>query len=239
MKKRIEFAMGIILIMMVCFLSATANMSAIGKTSNSKNKKEKIRIAIDAGHGGCDPGKISAKGILEKDINLEIAKKLKEILEEEKNIDKHTEIEVLMVREDDNDLHSEYCDNYKKSDMYNRMRIVNESKANVLVSIHQNSYPDSSVRGIQIFKYNNSDEGGKLADCIYKSFIENISKSNVRETKNNSDYYILKHSKCPAIIIECGFLSNKDEAWLLTTEKYQQEIALAIEKGIKEYINNL
>lgn len=226
MKKKIEYAMGIILLLMVFLLCATVNMSA-----KEKNVNKRVCVAIDAGHGGSDPGKVSAKGILEKDINLAISKKIKSRMEK-----KYKDIEIIMTRTDDNDLHSKYADNHKQSDMYNRMKLVNEAEADILVSIHQNSFSSARERGAQVFYYNNSEEGEKLADAIQKSLKENVSEYNTREKKANTDYYILRNSKCPAVIIECGFLSNADEAWLLTTEDYQEKVADAVIEGIMCYI---
>lgn len=227
MKRKIEYAMGIILLLMVFLLCAAANMSA-----KEKKDREKICVVIDAGHGGCDPGKVSAGGILEKDINLAISERIKVSMEK-----RYSNIKVVMTRKDDNDLHSKYAQNYKKSDMYNRMKLVNDMNADILVSIHQNSFSSSKERGAQVFYYNNSKEGERLAGNIEKSLIENVSKNNTRDKKANSDYYILRKSKCPAVIVECGFLSNVDEAWLLTTDDYQQKIADAVIGGIVGYIN--
>ena len=117
-------------------------------------------VAIDSGHGGIDPGKISADGILEKDVNLAIASKLKILLEQ-------SGITVIMTRADDNGLYQESDSNKKAADMKKRCSIINGSKADIAVSIHQNSYVGEASKGAQVFYYKQSEEGKKLAGIIH------------------------------------------------------------------------
>ena len=187
------------------------------------------RIVIDSGHGGIDPGKKSDDGILEKDVNLAIAFKLKKRLEA-------AGISVTMTRSDENGLYQESDSNKKIADMKKRCSIIEESNANAVISIHQNSFQSSSVKGAQVFYYKHSAQGKLLAECIQNSFKQNIDETNKREAKADTTYYMLIHTKVPTVIAECGFLSNPEEAQLLVTEEYQEKVALALYNGIIDYL---
>ena len=177
-------------------------------------------------------------GTNEKKINLEIARKVRKELEERG-------YQVVMTREDDNGLYSENDDNKytdsdsnkKTADMKKRCRMAEESNADILVSIHQNSYQSEGVKGAQVFYYKASEDGKKLAEAIQASFKQNLDPENGREAKANDSYYILLNVKCPAVIAECGFLSNYEEAELLEQEKYQEKVAKAVAEGVEEYFS--
>lgn len=186
-------------------------------------------IIIDPGHGGKDPGKVGTKGTLEKDINLEIALYLKEILENQ-------DIEVILTRDSDTDL-SITSSNRKLSDMKERLALIQESNAVLVVSIHQNSYTSPEIYGAQCFYHTNSAEGEQLASIIQKQIITSTNQTKIREIKGNNDYYLLKHSPLPTVIVECGFLSNQEEEKLLLTEEYQRKMAWAIHLGVLQYLN--
>ncbi|MBQ9984243.1 MAG: N-acetylmuramoyl-L-alanine amidase [Lachnospiraceae bacterium] len=194
-------------------------------TSSSINQK-KI-IVIDVGHGGSDPGKVSANGIEEKDINLEIAGYLKDYLIAQG-------FTVHLTRETDDGLYEPDASNKKRSDMNNRIQFFKDKNAALVVSIHQNSYPDSFQHGAQTFYYTNSDTSKLLAESIQASLLS-IDDTNTRAAKSSDSYFILKNSSAPAVIIECGFLSNPEEAAKLTDPNYQKKIAYAISIGICTY----
>ena len=119
--------------------------------------------------------------------------------------------------------------------MQHRARIMNETDADCIVSIHQNSYPEEAIKGAQVF-YADDEKSKILGETIQESLLQ-LDKTNNRKAKNaKSSIYVLKKSKSPAVLIECGFLSNKAEAELLKTHEYQKEIAKAIYNGIKNYI---
>jgi len=187
-------------------------------------------VVLDAGHGGKDPGKVSAGGALEKDINLSIAMRLKTLLEQ-------NEIVVVMTREEDKDLASESASNRKNEDLKARVNLIAETAPAVVVSIHQNSYPEEDVDGAQVFYVAGSETGKQLATIIQKNLKNEIKDDNHRVAKANKEYYLLKKTNCPAVIVECGFLSNPREAVLLASEEYQEKLAFAIHLGIIEYIN--
>lgn len=186
-------------------------------------------VAIDSGHGGIDPGKISADGILEKDVNLAIASKLKILLEQ-------SGITVIMTRADDNGLYQESDSNKKAADMKKRCSIINGSKADIAVSIHQNSYVGEASKGAQVFYYKQSEEGKKLAGIIQKNMIKELDNTNKRVEKPDSAYYMLRNTQVPTVIVECGFLSNREEAYKLNNDEYQQKTAYSIYCGIIEYL---
>lgn len=188
-----------------------------------------ILVVIDPGHGGVDPGMLGVNDTIEKEINLQIAYVLKGKLEEQG-------IRVILTRETDDGLYQSTDGNKKIADMKKRCEIIDESGADLVISIHQNSFSDSAVCGAQVFYYKHSVEGGKLAQCIQDSFRENVDGTNSRKIKPNDSYYMLIHTPCPTVIVECGFITNYEEAALLVTEEYQELVAEAITKGVLEYL---
>lgn len=224
-KNCLKVAMVMALLVTMYVLGSGAGLIAVSMTDENR-----YIVAIDAGHGGNDPGKIVGD-VYEKDINLSIAFKLKEILEE-------NGIEVVMTRSEDVGLYSETDSNKKVADMKNRCGIINNCGANILVSIHQNSYSSQNVKGAQVFYYEHSTEGEKLAGIIQNSIKSSIDKTNERMHKANDSYYILLNVSAPAVIVECGFLTNPEEKEKLLDDSYQNEMANAIAMGIIEYKNS-
>lgn len=191
---------------------------------NTKETQKGI-IVIDAGHGGSDPGKIAVDNSKEKDINLEIATKLKTELEDRGYV-------VVMTRTEDVDLSISGASNKKRSDMNSRISIINESNADYLISIHQNSFTSNDVKGAQVFYYGESEESKKLAETIMTSIKADVDTTNTREAKTGNDYFILKKSVMPGVIVECGFLSNIEETARLKDANYQTKIVKAIADSI-------
>lgn len=203
---------------------------AAEKASESEGE-EKIRIVIDAGHGGADPGKVGVNGVLEKDINLEIAKKLKVFLEA-------SDYEVVLTREDENGLYDEDASNKKVQDMKRRVEIIEQTDPFLVVSIHQNSYHEEYVRGAQVFYYTTSEKSKAMAELIQER-LKTLDTENTRRAKGNDSYYMLKKTGKPIVIVECGFLSNYMEAEKLITPLYQEKLAFQIHMGIEKYVNTL
>lgn len=187
-----------------------------------------LTVVIDPGHGGRDPGKEGVNGVLEKDINLAIALYLKECYE-------RVGINVILTRTEDVGLYEEDDNNKKSSDMKKRCEIVENAKPDIVISIHQNSYIDEEVNGAQVFHYEGSENGRILATYIQNrlGLIEGMNK---RPVKANNEYYILRNTSFPTVIVECGFLSNKMEAGLLCDEEYQQSVANAIFMGTLDFL---
>lgn len=198
--------------------------------SDTYAKKMRATIVIDAGHGGYDPGKVGVNGVNEKDINLEIALLLEQYLTAHN-------VRVVMTRISDVGLYSEKSTNKKAEDMRNRVALIGESNADLLVSIHQNSYSEAKCVGAQVFYYTGSDPGEKLAKTVQARLVAMADPDNHREAKANNVYYLLKKSPVPAIICECGFLSNPKECEKLSTKQYQTKIAESIFQGIMEYLD--
>lgn len=195
-------------------------------------RKPKVCVVIDAGHGGIDPGKIGINGALEKDINFQIAQIVKGYLEAQ-------DVEVVMTRESEEGLYDADTSNKKVQDMKRRIAIIDEAAPALTVSIHQNSYPEEYVSGAQVFYYTGSKEGQKLAGLIQESLIKRVDAQNHRQTKANDSYYLLKKTSTPIVIVECGFLSNSAEAEKLCDQAYQERVAWAIHMGILQYINSM
>ena len=130
-----------------------------------------------------------------------------------------------------------HSSNMKSSDMRNRVKLINDTHPDIMISIHQNSFPDESVKGAQAFYQINSDEGKKLAELLQSSMVKKVDNTNKRKSKESSSYYIIKNTECPSVILECGFLSNKNECANLQNEQYQREIAIAIADAVDEYFN--
>lgn len=191
-------------------------------------------IVLDAGHGGIDPGAMNKdKTILEKDVNLEITKKLRDLLES-------SGATVIMTREKDVSLYQEdgnktirqkYNENLK-----NRKKIIDESNADIFVSIHLNAFEQSKYSGAQTFYPKGKDDGKELAQFIQDELKRVVDKENNRKIKPRDDIYLLKNTNMPSVLIECGFLSNEKESQLLADSKYQDKIAWAIYVGIQKYL---
>ncbi len=182
-------------------------------------------IVIDAGHGGYDPGKVAADGTEEKGINLAVAKALEGYLEQGGAV-------VYTTRTEDSSLSKN-----KREDLKSRADIANSGKADMFISIHQNSFPSGNARGAQVFYYKGSEQGKRLAELIQYRLKEVADDANERTAKANDSYYVLKQTDIPGVIVECGFLSNSEEKERLLDEEYQQKLAWAIYMGVSDYFS--
>ena len=187
-------------------------------------------VVLDAGHGGVDPGKVGVNGTLEKDVNLSLVYQLKEYLEA-------ADVTVVLTRESDDGLYQVTDTNKKRADMDARCQRIEKTAPDLTVSIHQNSYHEEYVKGAQVFYYTDSEEGYRLAQALQASLARELGEDNTRQSKANDQYYLLLHTSCPIVIVECGFLSNWEEAAKLTDETYQAKLAWAIHLGILQYLN--
>ena len=227
-QKVIEPVLGVCLLAMVVMAVKYGSIHVTG--SGDAYIKETPVVVVDAGHGGTDPGKVGVDGSLEKDINLAVAERLKTYLEQD-------DVKVIMTRETDTGLYSETDSRKKMADMKKRCEIIEESGADLVVSIHQNSYHEEPVSGGQVFYYRDSSKGKALAEILQDRFDYVLGDQNRRLPKANGNYYLLLHVKCPIVIVECGFLSNRKEAALLNSGEYQDKLAYTIHMGIMEYLN--
>ena len=233
MKKKYFSIIFLILIYLASFATTEQSVKVMKNFFHSisdEKQKETYVIVVDAGHGGRDPGKVGVNGALEKDINLSIAFKLKSLLEQ-------NDIKVIMTREDDNGLYSDSDSNKKSADLRKRVEIIHSNHANLAISIHQNSFTEEYVKGAQVFYHGQSADGKKLAEKIQEQLKETLADGNHRKAKHNSNYYMLKNTNCPLVIVECGYLSNYQESALLQNEDYQEKLAWGIHLGIMQYLN--
>ncbi len=225
MQKIIRLALMLLLLAALALANTRlSEQTAESVQSSTKADEKERKVVIDAGHGGKDPGKVGEGGILEKDLNLQIAKKAGEELQK-------TGVQVIYTRTEDEELGEGEEGGRKLADMEARTELINRTRPDLTVSIHQNSYTDPSVRGIQVFYYSGSQEGEWMARQMERVFA-GVEKGRIRESKANGDYYLLKRTEVPTLIVECGFLSCPEELDLLTDESYQQELAHAIAEGI-------
>lgn len=187
-------------------------------------------VIIDAGHGGIDGGAVSCTGVYESHINLQISLKLQDVFH-------LLGIQTKMIRTEDISVYTsgESIASKKVSDLKERVRMVNAIDNAILISIHQNYFADSRYSGAQVF-YNERDR--ILATQIQNSFTGLLNRGSKRRPKIAKDIYIMEHIKCPAILIECGFLSNPPEERLLRTDTYQQKVCCVIAANISCYIHN-
>lgn len=222
----LHFMMSLLLLCSMVLLSREAALYV----NNAVRTEPAYTVVLDSGHGGIDPGKIAADGTFEKDINLSIALKLQSYLEQ-------SDVRVVMTRTTDEGLYAPEDSNKKVQDMKNRIAVMESCNADIVVSIHQNSYSDSTVHGAQVFYYTSGKESEALAKNLQAVLIEKLDPDNHRQAKGNDSYYLLKKTSRPIVIVECGFLSNPEEAARLKTDSYQDEIAWALHLGILQYLN--
>ena len=226
MKRYLEIMMAVVLLVLAFFLSRQGAMLASGQ---KQEKNKGYVVVIDPGHGGKDPGKVGVTGVLEKEINLQIAKKLKLLLEAE-------DVTVVLTRDSDAGLYQESDRNKKVADMRARCALIADVQPDVVISIHQNSYQEESVKGAQCFYHTSSKEAKELAEQLQEQF-RKMDDSNKRQIQANSSYYLLKKTEVPTVIAECGFLSNREEEGKLSQESYQDQLAWGMHLAILKYLN--
>ena len=210
--------MGVLLL--VCFLALSKEAASV--TSQAAGKV----IVVDAGHGGADPGMVGIGDLEEKGINLAIAQELKELLEKDG-------YQVVMTREEDKGLYQEGSSNKKAQDMQNRCALIAEEKPAVSVSIHQNSLPSSKqTHGAQVF-YGKKEGSAEVANAVQLALNQTVNAGNEKTEKAiDASIFLMKNVTAPAILIECGFLSNENETALLKSGEYQQRLAVVIASGL-------
>lgn len=226
MRKKIE----LILVMLTLAGLVMVSKKLEKYVNSDKVEKKGYTVVLDAGHGSSDSGKVGINGVLEKDINLSISKKTKKYLEKKG-------ICVVMTRNKDESLAEGENGNRKVQDMKARVKRINDTKPDLAVSIHQNSYHEESIHGAQVFYYEHSESGEKDARILQEALLA-VDPDNTRQVKANTTYYLLKRTEVPILIVECGFLSNQEEAEKLASEDYQKEIAKAIANGIESCLKD-
>ncbi len=221
-KKKLMLSILIIFLVLLIYLGSVFVVSA-------NVPKESFTIVIDAGHGGVDGGcvgKISK--VTENELNLQYAETLKTICE-------GLGLNVVMTRTDLNGLYSPFASNKKRSDMEARQQVIENSNADLVLSVHMNAFPLTSSRGAHVF-FDKKNQGGQiLAQSLQNALYENVAFA--KSQANEGDFFILNCTQIPGALIEFGFLSNREEEALLLSNDYRQEICYAVACGILDYLH--
>lgn len=218
----------IVLSVSFCMVNMNSRMETVETVSFPVSQKV---IVLDAGHGVPDEGAQSSNGTTEAETNLKIALKVQTLLEQ-------SGATVILTRSDENaiyDLDSKTLKQKKISDIHNRVKIGNESSADIFVSIHLNKIPQQQYYGWQTFYKDGNEKSTKLAKSIQSNLNEAIQKENKRVAMKIDNIYIVKHVEIPISIVECGFLSNPEEEKQLLEDEYQDRLAWGIYNGIIDY----
>lgn len=214
-------ALAMVLILVICLNFSNRSITVF-------SSKPLCTVVLDAGHGDPDGGAVGVNGTLEKDINLSIILKVREILE-------NCGIKVIMTRTDDNGIYNSDAKTIhekKVSDMRKRESIINNSNADLFLSVHMNSFTDTSSSGLHVFYSRNHPEAEPLAIALQDTIAE-ITGAKTHAVKMASEsLYLMKKPVPPAILVECGFISNPKEEALLNDELYQSKIAFAIANSV-------
>lgn len=222
----------LIILSAMLYLTFMANFSAAEASSMPITQKT---VIVDAGHGGDDGGAIGIDGTVEKDINLDIALKLEKIL-------KFYGFNVIMTRTQDVMTCDNGLDSLRKrkiSDIHNRFELMRKNPDAIFISVHQNKFEDSSQHGTQVFYSGNDERSKELAEAIQTSVTLTLQRKNDRVVKKSgSGIYLLYHAKIPAVLVECGFISNSDEVKKLKDESYRMKLAILIADGLLKYLSN-
>lgn len=188
-------------------------------------------VVVDAGHGGDDPGAVSRSGVLEKEVALQIALKLRDYLQQ-------SGAYVVMTREEDRDLADSGTKGYRKrkvADLHARVQLIEQVQPNFVISIHLNSIGSPRWYGAQTFYNPTIEESKRLAHLIQQQLVFNMENT-TRVAKQDNSIFLLKSAQVPAVMVEVGFLSNVEEAKLLSQESYQNRLASSIYKGVLAYL---
>lgn len=236
LKETKKYTMLVIVLVLCCMtflILSYISYQRIGKIASTFVSNNKPTIILDAGHGGEDGGACSKSGIQEKDVNLAITLNLKKML-------LTSGVSVIITRDTDISI----CDKNlgtirerKASDIHNRLKIIEKQDNCIFISIHQNHFSDNQYYGSQTFYSQNNGQSKLLAEKIQKKIVQQLQPQNKREIKPaGNSIYILWHTKVPAVIVECGFLSNELESKKLNEPLYQQQMAFSIYNGLLEYL---
>ena len=204
-------------------------LAGVGDDMETSAKSE-ITVIIDPGHGGRDGGASTEDGVLEKDLNLAVALKLRALLSE-------ADVNVVMTRDRDIMLASDDSSHKKRDDLNARLAMSEKYDNCIFVSIHMNKFPVAKYSGLQVYYSPNNEESARLAEVIRNNTVTYLQKDNTRNTyAADSSIYILNNIKVPAVLVECGFLSNPEEAALLQTDEYQNKLAAIVFASVIDYL---
>lgn len=216
------------MIMLGIGLAGSRSVTALSEAVPMENR---VCVIIDAGHGGEDGGASSSSGTLESDLNLQIALRLEDLLH-------LLGYDTLMIRRTDISVYTsgQTLSQKKVSDLKERVRIINETKNAVLISIHQNYFPESKYSGAQVF-YAKTEGSSELANTLQKNLVCSLNEGSNRKSKEASGIYLMEKIKCTGILVECGFLSNPEEEALLKNQEYQKKLCCVLGVSLSNYLD--
>ena len=226
----LSFSVMCVLIVSITYFAGEQITSYSSANDKVVNAEEKITVIIDPGHGGLDGGASTEDGVLEKHLNLAVANKLKALFE-------CAGVDVVMTRYSDVMLASPDSDHKKRDDLNARLHIAEDYENCIFISIHMNKFPVEKYSGMQVYYSGNNSESADLARDICEKNATCLQKGNNRAIKQaDSSIYVLNNIRVPAVLVECGFLSNYKEAALLQTDEYQNKLASLIFSATMDHI---
>ena len=219
-------------VVLICIIAAGGGSSAVDVVSQNIPVEREHRIVIDAGHGGVDGGATSCTGVLESQINLEIALRLDDLMH-------LLGYDTVMIRKTDTSVYTQgqTIAAQKVSDLKERVRIVNQTENAILISIHQNTFSDSRYGGAQVF-YAKTEGSEQLAKKLQEQFVSTVNPGSRRQAKKSNGIYLMEHIQRPGILVECGFLSNAAEESRLRDQEYQKKLGAVIATSVSQYLSN-
>lgn len=237
MKEYVSLIIAILVFASAIFIGTNIIEANIIDTINTVSKNSiNATIVLDAGHGGEDGGAVAFDNTVEKDLNLQITKKIALFFE-------LFDIEYFMIRNDDSSVGNTNLETIRKrkaSDILKRMEIVNSYENSILLSIHQNKFSIEKYRGVQVFYTENDDESCKIAQSIQNSVTSALQPENNRKIMSgDKSIYLLYNAKRPSVLVECGFMSNPSELESLKNTAYQSQLAYFIVMGMIDYFNSI
>ncbi len=213
---------------MFCVIILSSFFVCASTKVTSIRPANKYCVVLDAGHGGIDGGSVGESGIFERDLNLSVTQKIKGLLNT-------LNIDVVETRKTQDGLYGEFAHGFKQKDMKERKKIIDSSNADLVVSIHMNYFKDSSAHGAQVFYKPGCLKSKTLAGTTQNLFQKNLFKA--RKEPLKGDFFILTCSEKPGILVECGYLSNREEEALLISQEYQNKLAYQIFCGIVSFFD--
>lgn len=215
----------------VLLIVKLGNRAVLVMAENKPIEREHC-IIIDPGHGGEDGGAVSVSNLPESGYNLDIAIRLQDLI-------RLLGYETKMIRTEDISVYTkgETLAQKKMSDLKERVRIVNETDNAILLSIHQNHFPDPKLQGAQVF-YANTEGSEDLAKQIQSLLVSSVNPGSKRQIKKSSGVYLMEHIACPGVLIECGFLSNPQEESKLRDPVYQKKLSVVISAAVSQFLSN-
>lgn len=235
MLKRVLFSFSVFSFLFVLSILVSVNTTVQTSTAKNFTQSPTKTIVIDAGHGGLDGGAIGYDGVIEKGINLDIALILRDLF-------LLNGFEVVMTRTQDVALYNEHAKTVKEKksqDMKARLDIIRSNANAIFISVHQNKFDHASSSGAQMFYSKNNEKSELLASIIQKQMREQLQPENTRQhKKSGKELYLLDQSEIPAVMVECGFLSNPEESKKLQDPNYQKQIAFIIFSSVIEFLKS-